>query len=145
MKPRREARHVALQVLYELDSSNHSVDDVFPLRVADHPPMEPETIAFARQLVDGVRERANVIDTVIAKNAPDFPLENLPLVDLNIMRMAIWEYAVAQISSQRIAINEAVLLAQAYSGDTSAKFVNGVLGTLFKSKHSKLAQELAVQ
>lgn len=143
MKPRREARHVALEVLYELDCTTHPVDEVFARRVADNP-MEPEHIAFARQLVDGVRARSAALDVLIARSAPEFPLENLPILDLNILRIALWEFGVAHITPPRIAMFEAVEMAKIYAGDASTRFVNGVLGALFEDQE-KLVKELAVE
>lgn len=141
MKARRKARTVALQVLYELDCTQHAVDDVFVNRVAENP-MEPEGIEFARHLVDGVRVRAERLDALIQKHAPEWPMDQMALIDRNILRMAIWEFAVDRTTPIKVAINEAVELAKLYGSDSAARFVNGVLGSL-ADREEELVRDLS--
>ena len=143
MKARRQARIFALQVLYELDCTEHPLDEVFRIRLSEDP-IEPDGIRFARQLVEGVRARTASLDELIKKHAPEWPIENMPLIDLNILRIAIWEFAIGRVTPMRVAINEAVEIALLYSDEASSRFINGVLGTL-SAKEAELVRELAVQ
>jgi transcription antitermination protein NusB len=143
MKARRQARIFALQVLYELDCTEHPLDEVFRIRLSEDP-IEPDGIRFARQLVEGVRARNTSLEELIKKHAPEWPIENMPLVDLNILKIAIWEFGVGRVTPMRVAINEAVEIALLYSDDASSRFINGVLGTL-SGKEADLIRELAVQ
>jgi N utilization substance protein B len=141
MKARRKARSVALQVLYELDCTRHSIDEVFVNRI-DETPMEPEGIQFARRLVDGVRVRAEQLDVLIQKHAPEWPMDQMALIDRNILRMAIWEFAIDRTTPIKVAINEAIELAKLYGSDSAARFVNGVLGSL-AAREDELVRDLA--
>lgn len=134
MKPRRLGRSLALQALYEIDLAGHSAE-----RVLDRPPHEqpdelrlaPEEIGeatvFARQLVDGVLAHQAEIDAIIRKIAPEWPLEQLAVVDRTILRLALVELMYLQ-TPQKVAINEAVELAKKFGGDSTPRFVNGALG-----------------
>jgi len=141
MKARRKARSVALQVLYEVDCTQHSLDDAFRSRI-EETPLEGDLTAFARQLVDGVRGRAYDLDILIQKHAPEWPLDQMAIVDRNILRIAIWEFAVDRSTPIKVAINEAIELAKLYGSDSAARFVNGVLGSL-AAKEVQIQQELA--
>jgi N utilization substance protein B len=141
MKARRKARSVALQVLYELDCTEHLIDDVFMHRISETP-LEPEGVGFARRLVEGVRARANQLDLLIQKHAPEWPMDQMALIDRNILRMAIWEFAIDRTTPIKVAINEAIELAKLYGSDSAARFVNGVLGSL-AAKADELVRELA--
>ena len=143
MKARRKARSVALQALYELDCTRHLADEVFRCRL-DDTPLEPEGIVFARQLVDGVRSRAEQLDVLIQKHAPEWPMDQMALIDRNILRMAIWEFAIDRTTPIKVAINEAVELAKLYGSDSAARFVNGVLGSL-AAREDELVRDLALQ
>jgi len=141
MKARRKARSVALQVLYELDCTAHPLDEVFGQRLSELN-LEPDGIHFARQLVEGVRIRANNLDLLIQKHAPEWPLDQMAIIDRNILRMAIWEFAIDRATPLKVAINEAIELAKLFGSDSAARFVNGVLGSL-AAKEAELVRELA--
>jgi N utilization substance protein B len=85
---------------------------------------------FARQLVTGVLEHRERLDKIIEEIAPDWPLLQMAIVDRNILRIAIYEIAIDGETPIKVAINEAVELAKLFGGDSSRRFVNGVLGTL---------------
>jgi len=70
------------------------------------------------------------LDAMIAENAPEWPLDQISSIDKNIIRIALWEFAVSKITPVKVAINEAVELAKVYGSDSSPRFVNGVLGSL---------------
>lgn len=141
MKARRKARSVALQVLYELDCTEHPLDDVFGNRLSEIN-LEPDGIGFARRLVEGVRARADQLDLLIQKHAPEWPLDQMALIDRNVLRMAIWEFAIDRTTPIKVAINEAIELAKLFGSDSAARFVNGVLGSL-AAKEDDLIRELA--
>lgn len=129
MKARRKARTVALQALYELDCTQHAVGAVLDERLAEQPlPAEMDT--FARRLVAGVLAQAAALDRVIQQFAPEWPLDQMAVIDRNILRIAIWEFAAVQQTPIKVAINEAVELAKLYGSDSAPRFVNGVLGAL---------------
>jgi N utilization substance protein B len=129
MKARRKARALALQTLYEVECANHPVEEVLAQRLKERPlPAEGER--FLRALVAGVLEHAPQLDDEIARHAPEWPLDQMALVDHCILRMALWEFTIGQETPLKVAINEAVELAKEYGSDSAARFVNGVLGAV---------------
>ena len=129
MKARTRARSVALQALYEIDMTAHPPVQVFEERLEDEP-YNDELAAFIRQIIFGVFPLREKLDTVIARYAPDWPLDQIPAIDRNILRIATWEFTVGRETPVKVAINEAVELAKAYGSDSAPRFVNGVLGSL---------------
>jgi N utilization substance protein B len=141
MKARRKARALALQALYELDCTKHPAEEVLAERLAEQP-LPPELEAFARGLVAGVRASGAALDELIHRHAPEWPLEQMALIDRNILRVALWEFAVDRSTPTKVAINEAVELAKQYGSDSAPRFINGVLGAL-AAKETELTQALA--
>ncbi len=92
--------------------------------------LSEENANFTRELVRGVIQNKGKIDQNIQNFAPAWPIEQIPVVDRNILRLAIFEILLDNKVSVKIAINEAVELAKAFGGDNSSKFVNGVLGSV---------------
>ena len=133
MRARHQARIVVLQALYEIDCTNHAPAVVLEQRfvVARLPTAAQD---FARHLVNGVLEHQTVLDTFIHRHAPEWPLEQMAYIDRNILRVAIFEFAVDGQTPVKVAINEAVELAKAFGSDSAPRFVNGVLGTLVERK-----------
>lgn len=129
MKPRTRARSLALQVLYEVDIANHPPGEIYQLRLEDAP-LTDELAEFARQIIFGILPLTNILDHLIAKYAPEWPLDQIAAIDRNILRMALWEFAVFRETPIKVAINEAVELAKLYGSDSAPRFVNGVLGAL---------------
>jgi N utilization substance protein B len=127
MKTRRKAREIALQVLYELECTRHAVEDVLAQRLEEKP-LDPDGEAFARQIVTGVLEHAQSLDDQIQRHAPEWPLDQMALVDHGILRIALWEFGVGRQTPVKVAINEAVELAKEFGSDSAPRFVNGVLG-----------------
>ena len=134
MKPRTRARSLALQVLYEVDIANHPPGDIYKLRL-EETPLTDELSEFARQIIFGVLPLANILDNIISKYAPEWPLDQIAAIDRNILRMALWEFAVYHDTPVKVAINEAVELAKQYGSDSAPRFVNGVLGALAEHQH----------
>jgi N utilization substance protein B len=93
-------------------------------------PLSNDLAEFARQIVFGVLPLTRELDLIIAKYAPEWPLEQIAPIDRNILRMASWEFAVQQETPVKVAINEAVELAKTFGSDSAPRFVNGVLGSL---------------
>lgn len=129
MKPRTRARSVALQVLYEVDIANHPPGEILKLRLEDAP-LTDDLAEFARQIIFGILPLTNTLDHLIAKYAPEWPLDQIAAIDRNILRMALWEFAVYGETPLKVAINEAVELAKLYGSDSAPRFINGVLGAL---------------
>jgi len=135
VKARHQARVLALQALYEIDCAHHASDAVLERRLADDR-LPKGTVDFVRHLVDGVLKYQRVLDTFIHSHAPEWPLEQMAYVDRNILRMAIFEFAVDGGTPVKVAINEAVELAKTFGSDSAPRFVNGVLGTLVEHKEA---------
>lgn len=140
MKSRTRARSLALQVLYEVDLANHPPVEVFQSRLEDTP-LSDELAEFARQIVFGVLPHIQDLDFLIAKYAPEWPLDQVAAIDRNILRMAFWEFAVQRETPIKVAINEAVELAKQFGSDSAPRFINGVLGALAEHK-SEIQQRL---
>ncbi len=135
MKPRTRARSIALQVLYETDiASNHLPGDVLKMRL-EEVPLADDLAEFARQIIFGVLPLTQDLDQLIARYAPEWPLDQIAAIDRNILRIAFWEFAVSRETPVKVAINEAVELAKLYGSDSAPRFVNGVLGTLVEHEH----------
>jgi N utilization substance protein B len=134
MKDRTRARGIALQALYELDVTNHPVGKVLIERVADSE-LDENLVLFFRSIVLGVWPIRQELDNFIAEHAPDWPLDQVAIIDRNILRIALWEFAVADDTPLKVVINEAVELAKTYGSDSAPRFVNGVLGSLADRQH----------
>ena len=134
MKPRTRARSLALQVLYEADIANHPPADIYRPRL-EGTPLSDELSNFARQIIFGVLPLTHTLDQFIAKYAPEWPLDQIAAIDRNILRMALWEFAVYHETPIKVAINEAVELAKQYGSDSAPRFINGVLGALADHQH----------
>jgi len=126
---RRRARGIALQALFEIDSVGHGMEETLA-RLLEETGLPEEHAIFVRELVSGVIENKEKIDQHIHHFAPAWPVEQLPIVDRNILRLAIFEILLDNKVPIKVAINEAVELAKAFGGDSSPKFVNGVLGSV---------------
>jgi N utilization substance protein B len=134
MKPRTRARSVALQALYEIDITGHAPELVWQDRLSDTN-MEQALSEFARQIIFGVQPIKTTLDSLISEHAPEWPLDQVATIDRNIIRIALWEFAVFGQTPTKVAINEAVELAKLFGSDSSPRFVNGVLGSLALRKN----------
>lgn len=133
MKPRQRARMLALQALFEIDSVRHDPEEVVRRRLQAHPLPAPAA-QLMQDIVFGVLKRQEELDRVIARHAPEWPVEQLAIVDRNILRMAIWELTDPQIDTPiRVVINEAVELGKLFGSDSTPRFVNGVLGSVVRT------------
>ena len=126
---RRKARALALQALYEIDTVGHELEGVVTHLLADGG-LSEENAVFVRELVSGVIHNKEKIDRDIQSFAPAWPIEQIPVVDRNILRLAIFEILLDNKVPVKVSINEAVELAKKFGSDNSSKFVNGVLGSV---------------
>ena len=126
---RRKARKLALQMLYEIDTVGHEVEEVITRLLADSK-LPDENAAFTRELVKGVIQNKEKIDHNIRRFATAWPIEQIPVVDRNILRLAIFEILLDNKVPLKVAINEAVELAKSFGSESSPKFINGVLGSV---------------
>jgi N utilization substance protein B len=127
---RRQARMTALQTLYENDTAHHDLEEVLQRHVEERH-LQPKVVEYARELVMGVRDHLAEIDAHIQSAAREWPLHQMARIDKNILRLAIYEILFNNTVPAKAAINEAVELAKHFGSDTSSRFINGVLGTIF--------------
>ena len=118
-------------MLYELDGARHDAARALGNRLADDT-MPEGSESYATELVHGVLARRAEIDETIAAHAPAWPVEQLPPVDRNILRVAVYEMTVADKTPPKVAINEAVEMGKTFGGDNSPRFINGVLGSVLQ-------------
>lgn len=129
MKSRTRTRGIALQVLYEYDLTGHPVGEILEDRISDEE-LDEKSQEFLRSIIIGVVPLIERLDNIVAEHAPEWPMDQVAVIDRNILRIALWEFAIAQITPVKVAINEAIELAKIYGSDSSSRFVNGVLGSL---------------
>ena len=138
MANRHLSRSIVMQVLYEWDFRGGKLTDLeieqSLVRNATEFAPGVHDISFMRKLLLGVLEKRPKLDTIIEKAAPDWPLDKIALIDRNILRIGLYELLFEDRVEvpAKVAINEAIELAKSYGGETSGKFVNGVLGAVYK-------------
>jgi transcription antitermination protein NusB len=136
---RHNARILALQKIFEISFPNISPDSGNDGNFSDKSLLELDEIEaydtlLAEKLVAGVKENFEDIDKIIAKLAPQWPVEKINKIDLQILRIAIFEGFISKITPEKVALNEAIELTKDFSNEQSRKFVNGVLGNLLINK-----------
>jgi len=129
MDKRRKARAITLQVLYEFECTGHKPEEILARRLGESA-LPEEAASLAQELTLGVLERKEEIDAAISRFAPAFPLEQISLVDRNTLRLGIYEILSNRVPP-KVAINEAVELAKTFGSESSPKFINGVLGSVY--------------
>jgi len=129
MKSRTKARGIALQVLYEFDMTGHAPVDALMERLSDDP-LDESLADFSRQIIFGILPITHILDNLIAQHAPDWPMDQVAVIDRNILRIALWEFAIKGCTPVKVAINEAIELSKIFGSDSTPRFVNGVLGSL---------------
>ena len=135
MATRHLVRSIIIQSLYEWDfyERKNDLKKIVERNLNEFGPGidEPE---FAWKIINGLTEHINDIDAIITKAAPDWPLERIAIVDRNALRIGLYEllYADPNEVPPKVAINEAIEVAKNYGGPNSGKFINGVLGTVYK-------------
>ncbi|MDE3088060.1 MAG: transcription antitermination factor NusB [Chloroflexota bacterium] len=127
MKIRRQARALALQALFEIDCVGHRPDQVLDYLILDEN-LPAAGAQFAHALVEGVCAHREKLDEFIKRHAPEWPVDQLAVIDRNILRIALYELQYDPDVPIKVAINEAIELAKTFGSDTAPRFVNGVLG-----------------
>ncbi|PIT92028.1 MAG: transcription antitermination factor NusB [Candidatus Harrisonbacteria bacterium CG10_big_fil_rev_8_21_14_0_10_42_17] len=134
MATRHLGRSVLLQSLYEWDFYKQKNDlvTIIERNLVEYAPGMDES-DFVWKLANGIIKHRKELDTIIAKVAPDWPIEQIAIIDRNALRIGLYEllYADKEEVPSKVAINEAIELAKNYGGPNSSKFVNGVLGTVY--------------
>lgn len=133
---RHLGRIVAMQTLYEYDfrggqESEEPMAEILERNLNEFRDNIDDTV-FVEDLVDGVTQHQADIDAIIAPAAPEWPVEQIARVDKTILRVGVYELMIKRDVPPKVAINEAVELAKAFGGENSSKFVNGVLGTIYR-------------
>jgi len=141
MASRHLSRSIVMQSLYEWDfygKKDGKLDNIIQRNIDDFGP-GLEDMNFIWELSRGVVNHLPDIDKIIEKAAPEWPLPQIPIIDRNVLRIGLYEllYANKEEVPPKVAINEAIELAKNFSGPTSGKFVNGVLGTVYKQIENK--------
>lgn len=133
MPNRHLARTIALQTLYEWDFNQKESE---PLKILENtlkefaPQFDDE--GFTKILLGGVKNNLEKIDEYIVKYAPEWPLEQITLIDRNVLRIGLYELLFTKDIPDKVAINEAIELAKTFGGESSGKFINGVLGAIYR-------------
>ena len=137
IEERKRARRTALEVLFEIDSVGHDPGVVVDGRLAGGD-FDSHGAALLRWLVSGVVRNVDGLNGLILCYAPQWPVEQLAIIDRNILRLALYEIGAADTDTPpKVVINEAVELAKLFGGDSSPRFVNGVLGAALDEASSK--------
>lgn len=135
MSNRHLSRTIAMQSLYEWDFNNVDEKQVPDLVAENTKNFAPDfnDNGFASRIVKGVMNNLTDINDLITKYAPEWPLEQITVVDRNVLRIGIYElkFSKGEIPP-KVAINEAIELAKTFGGESSGKFINGVLGSIYK-------------
>ncbi len=136
MANRHLSRSVALQVLFQWDFRGKkpgSLKTIIEYNITEFAP-GMEDPDFIYDLIFGVEKNVEEIDKLLTQSAPDWPLEQITNVDRNVLRIGIYELKFAHAADvpPKVAINESIELAKTFGGTSSGKFVNGVLGTIYK-------------
>ncbi|MBU0540506.1 transcription antitermination factor NusB [Patescibacteria group bacterium] len=144
MSNRHLARALAMQSLYEWDFHNGEKDasEIVQRNLEEFAP-ELDEKPFAINLVANLLERRKEIDALISKFAPDWPLEKITTVDRNVLRIGTYELVFNEEIPSKVAINEAIELAKTFGGESSGKFVNGVLGAIYRNRLEQNIQKEA--
>ena len=135
MATRHLIRTIVIQSFYEWDFYNHETDlEKIVERNLESFGQGIDEPEFAWKIVHGIVEHLKEIDTVIEKAAPEWPLEKIAIIDRNVLRLGLYEllYADKEEVPPKVAINEAIEIAKNYGGNNSPRFINGVLGTIYK-------------
>ncbi|MDQ3018692.1 MAG: transcription antitermination factor NusB [bacterium] len=134
MANRHLLRTIALQSLFEWDFNNRqgNLDEIVDRTVQEFAGGVDDS-SFAQDLVKGVIDNMEELDRIIVETAPEWPIEQITIIDRNVLRLGIFELMIAKNAPPKVAINEAVEMGKRFGGESTGKFVNGVLGTLYKT------------
>jgi N utilization substance protein B len=128
VKTRRDARILALLVLYEADTAQHPAGLVLQRHLQEREDVTGDIREYTSRLVSGVVNEVDALNAVLGACAPEFPVEQISPIDRNILRIALYEIK-ANLAPPRVAINEAIEISKEFGSESTPRFVNGVLGT----------------
>jgi len=139
MSNRHLARTIVLQTLYQWDFNGQPDQEIEAIIKSNLEEFAPhfDDKGFIENLINGVIENKSEIDQLITEFAPEWPIEQITMVDRNVLRMGIYELKYDKDIPEKVAINEAIELAKTFGGESSGKFVNGVLGSIYKQMLEK--------
>ena len=141
MASRHLSRSIALQSLYEWDFYGKKPDTLNNIVEKNIKEFAGglDDLEFIRKLARGVEQAIQHLDELIVKTAPDWPLEQINMLDRNVLRLGLYEllYANKEEVPPKVAINEAIELAKVFGGESSGRFVNGVMGTVYSQLQQK--------
>lgn len=145
MANRHLSRSISVQCLFEWDFRGKdpaSIDGILQHTITEFGPGIDDS-SFVEQLVRGVLEHLEEIDAIIAKAAPEWPIEQITNVDRNVLRLGVYELKWGNFDEvpPKVAINEAIELSKSFGGGSSGKFVNGVLGTIYREMGEPLKDD----
>lgn len=141
--PRHHARILALQFLFarHFSESNTAISASDHDIVADNLASTAEAVELngydpnlALAIINGVNQKFKEINAFITTYAPQWPIDQIQKVDLEILRIALWEGFLSETTPPKVAIDEAIEISKEFGGDSSSKFVNGVLGSIYEKK-----------
>ena len=134
MSNRHLSRTIAMQSLFAWDFNGQGAEGLDDIVLENFNNFAPNFNdgGFVMELIDGVRDHLEEIDDYIRKYATEWPLEQITVVDRNVLRIGIYEILYSPTIPPRVAINESIEIAKAFGGNSSGKFINGVLGAIFK-------------
>ena len=136
MANRHLSRSIVMQSLYEWDFKRKKPSQLEKIVERNLREFGPglEDAEFIWKLIKGVIKYSPQIDKIIEKSAPEWPLEQITVIDRNVLRIGLYEllFADRQEVPPKVAINEAIELAKTFGGESSGKFINGVLGTVYR-------------
>lgn len=136
MGSRRKARIIALQVLYDLDCTEHKAEETLA-RLATEKALPQEILSFSEHLIQGVLRNKSRLDNHIEHFAPAFPVEQMSIIDKTILRLAIFEILFNNKTPFKVTINEAVEIAKIFGSDSSPRLINGVLGSIISERNKR--------
>lgn len=139
---RHFARIILMQSLYELLQREGDLLQIVERNAAQHD-FEENNLGFIRKVAKGVAKHLGEIDEVITVSAPEWPITQIAQVDLSILRLALFELLFDDDVPPKAVINEAVELGKAFGGENTSKFVNGVLGTVYRNSNKYQAESEA--
>lgn len=139
MSNRHLARTIAMQSLYQWDflgQDSARLPEIILFNRGEFAP-DFDDGGFVQELVDGTLAKRKEIDEIITHFAPDWPIDTITIIDRNILRLGAFELKFSQAVPSKVAINEAIELAKTFGGEASGRFVNGVLGAVYKDMLAK--------
>ena len=139
MSSRHLSRTIVMQALYEWDFKEKDEKDLS--KIVDRnitefaPGIKDEN--FIKDLAQGIIDNLEEIDKIIEKYAPQWPIDQITTIDRNVLRLGVYELVFYESTPSRVAINEAIEVAKSFGGESSGKFINGVLGAIYKDRMEK--------